>query len=189
MKQTDLMGVTRRTVLRSAALGTLAVSSVGLGAAQGQGQGQKRGNNEADRYDEDGNGFPDEGVEVTGMYKAVVAYDADGNMYMRNPSGIGREIGNMDDLNQETLTTCDYKVQYRGTFANDPYQDTGWIRNNVVCTGYEPDTQTILWVHETDPRYTGNGEPAFGGDWEVRIETRRGRGNLPITDETRPQQP
>ena len=173
--------LTRRAALRGAIAGGLAWYSIGSVAAQ------ERGNNDDERYDDDGNDFPDEGVEVTGMYKALVAYDAAGNMYLRNPSGIGREIGDMDDLDPATTTECYYKVQYRGTFGNDPYQDTGWIKNVVVCRGYNPDNQTILWVHETDPRYTGEGEPAFGGDWEVRVETRRGLGNVPVTDETRPQ--
>lgn len=173
--------ITRRGLLRGTVAAGLASSGITSVAAQ------ERGNNDADRYDEDDNGFPDEGVEVTGVYKALVAYDANGNVYQRNPSGIGREIGNLDDLDPETTTKCYYKVQYRGTFGNDPFLDTGWVKNEVVCKGYEPDNRTILWVHETDPRYTGSGQPAFGGDWEVHVDSQRGRGNVLVTDETRPQ--
>lgn len=181
MENTDELNCTRRRVLHGAVVGGLSVSGIGTVAAQ------NRGNNENDRYDEDDNGFPDEDVEVTGMYKALVAYDANGNQYQRNPSGRGLEYGSLDDLDPETTTKCYYKVQYRGTFGNDPYMDTGWVKNEVVCKGYEPDNRTILWVHESDPRYTGDGKPAFGGDWEVHVDSQRGLGNVLVTDKTRPQ--
>lgn len=103
------------------------------------------------RVDTDSNGYPDAGVVVTGMFTDTRVYGE---------------------------TTCDYIVHYRGTFENNPYQDTGWISNNIMCTGGEDaGVFTYLIVHETDPRFTGTGTPIWG-TWEIQVETASGEGNL-----------
>lgn len=102
------------------------------------------------RVDSDGNGYADEGVVVTGMFTQTYVEDG---------------------------TTCDYIVHFRGTFENNPYQDTGWISNNIQCTGEEPGAYSYLIVHETDQRYTGTGTPIWG-DWEIHVETASGEGNV-----------
>lgn len=132
------------------------------------------------RYDTDGNGFPDEGVKVTGKYTSVYAYDASGDWYW--DLGDGREqgtVGSITDLDAETLTVCDYQVQYRGSFENDPFMDTGWIMNNINCSGYDDNkTYNYIIVHETDPRYTGNPDWAIWDTWEYHTYTVSGSGNL-----------
>lgn len=165
---------------RRAVLGATALAALGLGGVTTAGA-QQRGN--------DGNNG--NGPKETGVYKSTYAYDQNGDWYLYNGSNLGQESGtvaSIDELDQETLTTCYYKNQYQGSFGNDPYLDMGWIKNNVVCKGYEPDNRNVLWVHESDPRYTGSGEPAFGGTWEVHVDSRRGEGNVPITDKVRPAQ-
>lgn len=162
---------TRRAVL-GGSIGLLGLSAVSIGAAQ-------RGN--------DSNGQSD---QVTGMYKATYAYDQNGDWYGDNLSDRGRQTGTVariDDLDQSTLTTCHYKVQYQGSFGDDPYLDMGWIRNNIVCKGYEPDNQNVLYVSEEDHRYTGDGEPIWNS-WEYFVDARRGEGNVLITEDVRPAQ-
>lgn len=62
-------------------------------------------------------------------------------------------VGSIDELDQATLTVCDYQVQYRGTFGNDPFVDSGWIENNIHCSGDAGNsTYNYLIVHETEPR-------------------------------------
>lgn len=133
-----------------------------------------------DRYDADDNGFPDEGEVVTGKYESVYAYDANGDYYW--DLGDGREQGtvdSIDELDQDTLTVCDYQVQYRGSFENDPFLDSGWIKNNINCSGYDgTSTYNYVIVHETDPRYTGNSDWAIWGNWEYHVLTESGHGNL-----------
>ncbi len=133
-----------------------------------------------DRYDTDGNGFPDEGVAVNGKYESVYAYDANGDWY--RDLGDGRVQGTVDaidELDQETLTVCDYRVQYRGSFENDAFLDTGWIKNNINCSGYDDNsTYHYVIVHETDPRYRGNPDWAIWGSWEYHVLTISGQGNL-----------
>ena len=132
------------------------------------------------RYDQDGNGFPDEGARVNGHYTSVYAYDAHGDWYW--DLGDGRVYGtvpSVDDLDGGTLTRCDYVVNYRGSFENDPFMDTGWIQNHVNCRGYgDNNTYNYLIVHETDPRYTGNPAWAIWGSWEYHVLTISGFGNL-----------
>lgn len=163
---------TRRAVLRGTAVAALGLGGVSTVAAQ------QRGND-----GNDGNGD-----KVTGMYKATYAYDQNGDWYQYNGSNLGREtgtVGSIDDLDQATLTTCDYKIQYQGSFGDDPYLDVGWIRNNIVCKGYEPDNRNVLYVSEEDNRYTGEGTPIWG-TWEYFVDARRGRGNVLVTDHVRP---
>lgn len=103
------------------------------------------------RYDTDGNGYPDAGVSVTGVYSFVADYGT---------------------------SVCTYHVQYRGSFENNPYLDTGWIKNNINCSGEYSGTYNYLIVHQTDPRYTGNPEWAEWGTWEYHVLTVSGSGNI-----------
>ncbi len=131
------------------------------------------------RYDADGNGFPDDGVEVTGVYTAFYAEDAAGDWYW--DLGDGRILGSVaspDDLDAATRTDCVYHNQYRATFGNDPFMDSGWIKNNIRCTGAEKGTFNYLIVHESDPRYTGNPDWAIWSTWEYHVLTVGGFGNL-----------
>lgn len=132
------------------------------------------------RWDQDGNDIPDEGVTVTGKYESVYAYDAFGDWYWDLGDGrIQGSVGSVDDLNAETLTVCDYQVHYRGNFENDPFLDSGWIINNINCSGFDDNnTYNYLIVHETDPRYTGNPDWAIFGNWEYHALTESGEGNL-----------
>lgn len=132
------------------------------------------------RYDQDGNGYPDEGVTVTGVYSSVYAYDASEDWYWDLGDGrVYGTVGSLDELDQATRTTCDYRNQYRGTFGNDPFMDTGWIKNNIRCHGYD-DNRTYNYgiVHETDPRYRGIPEWSIWGTWEFHVLTVGGFGNL-----------
>lgn len=70
---------------------------------------------------------------------------------------------------------CDYTMQYRGAFENDPYLNSGWIKNVIHCEG-EQFTYTI--VHETDPRYDGDPDRAIWGSWEWHGYTASGHGQL-----------
>ena len=133
-----------------------------------------------DRYDADGNGYPDEGVTVNGKYTALYAYDESGDWYWDLGDGrVYGTVGSVDDLDQGTLTTCDYQVIYRGNFENDPFLDSGWIINNVNCSGYDDNgTYSYLIVHETDPRYDGDPAWAIWGSWEYQTLVVSGVGNL-----------
>jgi hypothetical protein len=129
--------------------------------------------------DADNNGIPDEGEVVSGTYKAVYAYDANGDVYF--DLGDGRVQGTVNaiaELDQSTLTRCDYKNQYRGTYENDPFLDSGWVKNNINCKGYDDNSNyNYTIVHETDPRYTGEKPATFGGDWEYHVYAVGGEGN------------
>lgn len=129
--------------------------------------------------DADGNGYPDVGIEVNGHYTSLYAYDALGKWYW--DLGDGRVYGNVSDpslLDDATSTTCSYVNNYRATFNNDPFMDSGWIQNHIVCTGVDQGAYQYLIVHKTDPRYTGNPEWAIWGDWEYHALTATGWGNL-----------
>lgn len=131
--------------------------------------------------DADNNGYPDEGEVVTGTYKAVYAYDANEDIYFDLGDGrvqTSEGIDTIDDLDQETLTRCDYKNQYRGTYENDPYLDSGWVKNNINCKGYNDNgNYNYTIVHETDPRYTGNPDWAIWNTWEYHVYAIGGTGN------------
>jgi len=132
------------------------------------------------KLDADNNGITDEGVTVTGKYKSLYAYDAGGDWYWN--LGDGREQGTVeavDDLDQATLSTCDYQVQYRGSFENNPFLDNGWIKNDITCKGFDgTSTYNYLIVHETDRRYEGNPANAIWGTWEYHVNTQSHFGNL-----------
>lgn len=141
-----------------------------------------------DKYDQDNNGIPDAGVKVTGAYTALYAEDINGDYYWDLGDGrIYKTVASIADLDQTTLTVCDYHNQYRADFGNDPYMDSGWIINNINCSGYEPGTVTYLIVHETDPRYTGNPELSIWGTWEFHVNAQSGLGN--VANLTRPERP
>ena len=132
------------------------------------------------RVDSDNNGYPDLGVMVNGHYTSVYAYDDAGNWYW--DLGDGRVTGTVDSINsldQETLTKCDYVVNYRGKFENDSFLNSGWIQNMINCSGYDDDGQyNYFIVNESDPRYTGNPEWAVWGNWEFHGLIESGNGNL-----------
>ncbi len=131
------------------------------------------------RVDADENGIADIGVVVQGHYTSLYAYDASGKWYW--DLGDGRfqgNVGGFDQLDQETLTECDYVVNYRGTFENDPFQDTGTIENVIRCHGYDgKGTYHYQIVHETSPQYRGNPDWSIWGSWEYHVLTESGAGN------------
>jgi len=136
-----------------------------------------------DKWDADGNSYPDEGIIVNGHYRCLYAYDAYGKWYLEK--GDGRTKGNVDsieDLDQETLTACRNSVNYRGEFGNDRYMDSGWAHQHVNCKGYgERSSSNYIIVHETDPRYEGYPDWAVWnslGNWEYAVYTTSGQGNL-----------
>lgn len=133
-----------------------------------------------DRIDQDGNGFPDEGVTVNGHYTSVYVYDGIGDYYWDLGDGrVQGTVGSIDDLDQATLTRCDYVINYRGNFENDSFMDSGWIHNNIRCSGYDDNGKYFSqFVHETDPRYRGNPEWAIWGTWEYHTQVASGSGNL-----------
>lgn len=132
-----------------------------------------------DRFDEDNNGFPDAGEYVNGKYTSLYAYDASGDWYWDLGDGrIYGTVSSVDELNETTLTTCDYNVIYRADFNNDAFMDAGWIHNHIKCQGYDDNgTYNYVIVHESDPRYTGNPDNAIWGTWEYVVQTSKGNGN------------
>ena len=133
-----------------------------------------------DRNDKDGNGIPDKGVTVNGHYTSLYAYDANDDWYWDLGDGrIYGTVDGVDELEQETLTQCDYVVNYRGNFENTPYMDSGWIQNHINCYGFDDNNHyNYLIVHKSDPRYRGNPEWSIWGDWEYHVLTISGFGNL-----------
>lgn len=130
------------------------------------------------RYDTDANGYPDAGVSVTGVYTSVYAYDATDWYWDLGDGRVLGSVTSVDALDDATITVCDYRVQYRGTFENNPFMDSGWIKNNINCRGQDAGTFNYLIVHQTDPRYTGNPDWAVWGTWEYQVLTESGNGNL-----------
>jgi hypothetical protein len=130
------------------------------------------------RVDADENGYPDVGVEVVGHYTSVYAYDAGGHYYWDLGDGRFQGVSSIEELDQATLTTCDYVNNYRATFENDPFMDTGWIMNNIRCHGEERGVYKYLIVNESDPRYRGNPDWAIWTNWEYHVLTESGTGNL-----------
>lgn len=119
---------------------------------------------------------------VTGHYTSVYAYDASGDYYWN--LGDGRVystpgIESVVDLDQSTLTVCNYEVNYRGNFGGDPYLNSGWIINQVNCKGYDDNGHySYLIVSEGDPRYKGNPEWSEWGNWEYHVLGESGSGNI-----------
>jgi hypothetical protein len=125
-------------------------------------------------------GHCDRDGTVVGHYTSVYAYDANGDWYWDLGDGrIQGTVGSIDALDQATLTVCDYVNNYRGDFGGDPFMDDGWIQNHINCQGYDDNNQyNYLIVHESDPRYTGNPDWAIWGNWEYKVLTVSGFGNL-----------
>lgn len=132
------------------------------------------------KYDKDDNGYPDKGATVSGHYTALYAYDSSGSWYWN--LGDGRVLGTVSsvaELDYATITVCDYVVNYRGNFENDPFLDSGWIQNHINCKGYDDNHKyNYLIVHKADPRYRGNPEWSIWGTWEYHTLTVSGFGNL-----------
>ncbi|MDP3996849.1 MAG: hypothetical protein Q8P86_04130 [bacterium] len=122
------------------------------------------------KWDTDGNGIPDAGVYVNGHYTSLYAYDQLGGWYW--DLGDGRVLGNVgspEELDPETLTVCEYVINYRADFGNDPFMNEGWIQNHITCSGYDYPHGAVfhyLIVSQTDPRYTGDPDFAVWGTWE-----------------------
>ncbi len=116
---------------------------------------------------------------VVGRYDSVYAYDYNGDYYWDLGDGRVRgTVGSVDDLDPETLTVCDYVAVYRGDFGADPGLDDGWVRNNIRCHGYDGNgTYNALYIHESDPRFTGDRTPIWT-TWEVLVDARSGVGNV-----------
>ncbi len=163
----------------AAAVTFLAVGSVSFAGTIVPGQ-QKQIEKNVNGIDSDGNGIPDEGKIVTGKYTSLYAYDDNGEWYWDLGDGrINGTVGSVDELDAETLTECDYQVQYRGSFDNDPFLNSGWIKNNINCHGYDDNgTYNYQIVHETDPRYRGNPDWSVWGTWEYHVSTESKSGNL-----------
>jgi hypothetical protein len=88
-------------------------------------------------------------------------------------------VGSVDELDQGTLTSCEYVINYRADFGNDPFMNEGWIQNHINCSGYDDNGQyNYLIVSQTDPRYTGDPDWAIWGTWEYHVLTISGFGNL-----------
>jgi hypothetical protein len=131
------------------------------------------------RYDKDSNGYPDAGVYVTGTYKSLYAEDASGAYYWDLGDGrvyTTKGVTSVEDLDQDTLVTCDYKNNYRADFGNDAFMDQGWIINNIRCS--DGTTYHYLIVSSEDPRYTGDPELAVWGSWEYHVLSESGSGNM-----------
>lgn len=129
--------------------------------------------------DKDGNGYPDSGVIVTGVYESLYAEDAQGHWWWDLGDGrIEGSVASLDALDAATTTRCEYRISYRGDFGNTASLDSGWINNSVRCHGYTRSTSHYLIVHRTDPRYRGNPEWAVWGDWEYHVLTESKAGNL-----------
>lgn len=118
---------------------------------------------------------------VTGTYTSVYAYDDSGAYYWDLGDGrvrMSSGVTSIEDLDQATLTVCDYRNIYRGDFGTDPSLDNGWVRNNIRCHGYDGNaTFNGAYVHASDPRYSGEGESIWT-TWEVFVDTASGEGNL-----------
>ena len=133
-----------------------------------------------DRYDKDDNGYTDAGVYVNGHYTSVYGYDAIGDWYWDLGDGrVQGTVSSLEGLDQATITICDYVVNYRADFNNDPFMNQGWIQNHINCSGYDDNNQyNYLIVSEEDPRFTGNPDWSVWGTWEYHVETQSGFGNF-----------
>jgi hypothetical protein len=135
---------------------------------------------QCNKSDADNNGYPDAGVYVVGHYTSVYAYDNNGQWYWDLGDGrIQGTVGSVGALDQATLTQCDYEVNYRADFGNDPYMNDGWIINNIKCRGFDDNNHYhYLIVSSNDPRYTGNPAWAVWGNWEYHVDVEGHSGNL-----------
>lgn len=130
-------------------------------------------------------GHCDRDGTVVGHYTSVYAYDASGAWYWDLGDGrVQGTVGSVEELDQATLTRCDYIINYRADFGGDPFMDNGWIRNNVNCSGYGDNGQyNLLVVHRTDPRFREDGyDVGWGPDWRAPVYTWSGSGNVARPD-------
>lgn len=132
------------------------------------------------KHDKDNNGYPDTGKYVNGHYTSVYAYDGNGDYYWDLGDGrVQGTVGSVEELDEATLTTCDYVINYRADFGNNPFMDQGWIQNHIQCSGYDDNNHyNYLIVSEEDPRYTGNPDWSVWGTWEYHVLTQSHQGNL-----------
>lgn len=132
------------------------------------------------RIDSNTNGYPDVGVTVVGHYYSVYAYDANGDYYWDLGDGrVQGTVGSVGALEAKTRTVCRYVVNYRGTFEDNPFMDSGVIFNHIRCRGYDDNgVYQYQIVHETDPRYRGIAAWSIWGSWEYHVLTVSGEGNL-----------
>lgn len=167
-----MFSLTRLTALLAVVLIAISTQATAAGT-------RVPGHNQA-RWDLDNNGYPDEGITVNSHYTSLYAYDDYGDWYW--DLGDGRIYGTVSgpgDLDQDTLTSCDYEVNTRGNYENTPFLDSGWIQNMINCSGYDDNGQyNYFIVHESDPRYRGNPDWAIWGTWEYHGLTISGEGNL-----------
>ena len=131
-------------------------------------------------YDVDNNGIPDAGIYVNGHYTSLYAYDESGAYYWDLGDGrVQGTVASVDLLDQSTLTVCNYVINYRADFGNDPFMNEGWIQNLIDCKGFDDNGHyNYIIVSQTDPRYTGNPEWALWGTWEFHVLTESHKGNL-----------
>lgn len=109
---------------------------------------------------------------------------------MALPASAGSEKSNFKDADDngipdvgEVVTgvytfsddSCDYTVQYRGAFENDPYLNSGWIKNVIKC---DSGNYMYTFVHESDPRYDGDPDREIWGTWEWHSYVVSGSGQL-----------
>jgi hypothetical protein len=118
---------------------------------------------------------------VNGHYTSVYAYDNNDDYYW--DLGDGRVQGTVDSveaLDQATLTVCDYVINYRADFGNNPFMDSGWIQNLINCYGYDDNGHyNYLIVSRDDPRFHEEYEsPGWGADWRYSVLTISGEGNV-----------
>jgi len=134
---------------------------------------------ESPRYDQDNNGISDDGVFVNGHYTSIYAYDGNEDYYWDLGDGrVWGTVSSVDDLDEATLTTCDYVINYRADFGNDTYMNEGWIQNLVKCTGMDKGNYNSVIVSQTDPRYTGDPNRAIWGTWEYHVDAWSHWGNI-----------
>ncbi|HVL66243.1 MAG TPA: hypothetical protein VM364_03150 [Vicinamibacterales bacterium] len=105
------------------------------------------------KADRDGNGVADAGVNVNAHFTQTITWVSGGIEY-----------------------SCTYVVNTRGDYGNDPYLNSGWIMNNVRCVGGGATAVFhYMIVHQSDPRYTGEGWPIWGTwEWFSLVESQLG---------------
>ncbi|MFW6109883.1 MAG: hypothetical protein ACOC6Q_00420 [Patescibacteria group bacterium] len=102
-----------------------------------------------------------------------------GDVYAFPESGkVGQNVD--EDHPEGTVTRVEFQEEddgwylimpYRGDFDGDPYLDDGWIIN--VWTDREGNAWVYMFVHDTDPRFTG--ENPIWGSWDWFLGTGGGK--------------
>jgi hypothetical protein len=166
----------KRVLLVLVAMAVIAILPATLGsAATGAGCKIPKGG------DADNNLIGDAGVQVICNYDSVYAYDASAAYYWDLGDGrvyTSSGISSIDDLDQETLSVCDYRIHTKGDFGNDPYMNSGDISNMIRCYGYDGvAAYHYQIVSSDDPRYRGDPDYAIWGTWEYHVLTASGTGN------------